>query len=123
MAEQSSSRPKWIVAYDHRAFPSSGKEHVSKWSIDLFPTDSPVITKEEFILRLSQAKYNPPLGGPFVAANAAQTIDETLTCRFFDILSQGKDKLTKHKMGVRIKQLANGEEGMTWNEFLVALSS
>ncbi len=122
MAEQSSSRPKWIVAYDHRSFPSSGKEHVSKWSIDLFINDTPVITKEEFVQRLSQAKYNPPLGGPFVSASVAQSIDETLCHRLFDILAQGKDKITKHKMGVRIKQLAHGEEGLTWNEFLLAFS-
>ena len=122
MAEQSSSRPKWIVAYDHRKFPSSGKEHVSKWSIDLFPSSSPVVSVEEFVVRVSQAKYTPPLGGPFVSASAAQTVDETLVHKWFHILSQGKDKLTKHKMGVRIKQLAKGEEGLTWNEFLLALS-
>lgn len=134
MAEQSSSRPKWIVAYDHRSFPSTGKQHESKWSIDIFTSESdgvishenhksPVVTREEFVSRLSQAKYTPPLGGPFVSASAAHTIDERLAVRLFEVLSQGKEKLTKHKMGVRIKQLAKGEEGLTWNDFLEALGS
>ena len=30
ITEQSSPRPKWIAAYDHRSFLSSGEEHVSK---------------------------------------------------------------------------------------------
>jgi hypothetical protein len=40
MADQSASRPKWIPNYDHRSFPSSGKEHTTKWSSELF-TEGP----------------------------------------------------------------------------------
>jgi len=36
MADQSASRPKWIPSYEHRAFESSGKEHTSKWSSEIF---------------------------------------------------------------------------------------
>jgi hypothetical protein len=35
MADQSSSRPKWIPSYDHREF-NSGKEHTTKWSTEIF---------------------------------------------------------------------------------------
>ena len=35
MADQSSSRPKWIPVYEHREF-QSGKEHTTKWSNEIF---------------------------------------------------------------------------------------
>ena len=121
MAEQSSSRPKWIPSYDNRKFQASGKEHESKWSTEIFTT-GPAVSQQDFITGLTQAKYYPPLGGPFVSASAAQNIDIALATRLFQMLAQGKEKLTKHKMGVRIKQLAKGDEGLTWNDFLLAFS-
>jgi hypothetical protein len=120
MAEQSSSRPKWIPSYDIRKFPSSGKEHEAKWSREIF-TSGPAVTEEEFVSRLSHAKYNPPLGGPFVAASSADKIDVAVATKFFRVLAEGKEKLTKHRMSVRIKQLAKGEEGLTWNDFLTSI--
>jgi hypothetical protein len=36
MADQSASRPKWIPVYEERKFESQGKEHTSKWSIEIF---------------------------------------------------------------------------------------
>mmetsp|Transcript_20940 Transcript_20940/g.42751 ORF Transcript_20940/g.42751 Transcript_20940/m.42751 type:complete len:141 (-) Transcript_20940:872-1294(-) len=40
MADQSSSRAKWIPVYEQLKFESQGKEHTSKWSTDIF-TDGP----------------------------------------------------------------------------------
>ena len=36
MADATSSRPKWIPVYDERKFESSGKEHTTKWSTEIF---------------------------------------------------------------------------------------
>mmetsp|Transcript_54511 Transcript_54511/g.80916 ORF Transcript_54511/g.80916 Transcript_54511/m.80916 type:complete len:177 (+) Transcript_54511:116-646(+) len=63
MADQSASRPKWIPTYEHRLFESSGKEHSSKWSNELFGK-SVVLTKEEFVASIqNDLSYAPCLGG------------------------------------------------------------
>jgi len=122
MADQSSSRPKWIPAYEHRKFESSGKEHTTKWSSEIFK-DGPVVTKDVFVKLVSNLEYIPPLGGPYLAASAATINDGAAAARLFDVLvSPGKGKLTKNRMGLRLKELAKGEDGLTWVNFLDATS-
>eukprot|EP00956_Cyclotella_meneghiniana_P009995 scaffold13800_cov51-Cyclotella_meneghiniana.AAC.9 len=121
MADQSSSRPKWIPAYDHREF-QSGKEHTTKWSTEIF-TEGPAVTKEQFVSRLINMQFSPPLGGPYLAASAAAIEDETAAATLFDVLAQGKEKLTKHRMSTQMKELAGGEEGFNWNHFSSALGA
>ena len=119
MADQSSSRPKWICAYDDRSFEASGKEHASKWSIDLYTNydNRLAVTKDEFVEGMLEMKYNPPLGGPYLGASAAKIEDTTAVEYLFDLLAGDKEKLTKHRFGTRIKEMAGGEEGMTWAAF------
>lgn len=119
MADQSSSRPKWIPAYDHREF-QSGKEHTTKWSTEIF-TEGPAVTKDQFVERVIGMTFAPPLGGPYLAASAAVIEDETAAANLFDVLAGEKEKLTKHRMSTRMKELAGGEEGFTWNHFSSAL--
>eukprot|EP00571_Detonula_confervacea_P014792 CAMPEP_0172302792 /NCGR_PEP_ID=MMETSP1058-20130122/4448_1 /TAXON_ID=83371 /ORGANISM="Detonula confervacea, Strain CCMP 353" /LENGTH=231 /DNA_ID=CAMNT_0013013405 /DNA_START=87 /DNA_END=782 /DNA_ORIENTATION=+ len=121
MADQSSARPKWIPCYDHRAF-DSGKEHTTKWSTEIY-VDKPVVTKEEFVERVVNMVFAPPLGGPFLAAKAAGIEDESAAATLFDILAGEKDKLTKHRMGKEMKVLSNGEEGITWAMFSAAMGA
>jgi hypothetical protein len=116
MADQSASRPKWICAYGDRNFEASGKQHSSKWSLEIF-TDGPAVTKEQFIQAMTKMPYNPPLGGPYVGASSAAIEDTTAVAALFDLLAGEKEKLTKHRMGTRIKELAGGEEGLTWAKF------
>lgn len=121
MADQSSSRPKWIPAYDHRSF-QSGKEHTTKWSSEIF-TEGPAVTKEQFVSRVVNMQFAPLLGGPYLAASAAEIEDDTAAATLFDVLAGEKEKLTKHRMGTRMKELANGEEGFTWNHFSAAMGA
>jgi hypothetical protein len=121
MSDQSSSRPKWIPAYEHRSF-QSGKEHTTKWSTEIF-TDGPAVTKEQFVERVMNMEFVPPLGGPYLAASAAAIEDETAAATLFDVLAAGKEKLTKHRMSTQMKDLAGGEEGFTWNQFSDALGA
>jgi hypothetical protein len=116
MADQSASRPKWICAYDERNFEASGKEHSSKWSLELFK-ERLAVTKEEFVQAIVDMSYNPPLGGPYVGASSATIEDTTAAAYLFDLLAGEKEKLTKHRMGTRIKEIAGGEEGLTWAAF------
>ncbi|CAB9496807.1 expressed unknown protein [Seminavis robusta] len=120
MADQSSSRPKWICSYDERNFETLGKEHTSKWNTDIF-TNGPAVTKEEFIQAMVDIPYNPPLGGPYVGASSATIEDTTGASLLFDLLAGKKEKLTKYRMGTRIKELAGGEEGLTWAGFSAAM--
>jgi hypothetical protein len=62
MADQSSSQPKWIPVYDHRAF-QSGKEHTSKWSTEIF-TEGPAVTKAEFVERVINMQFSSPCVSP-----------------------------------------------------------
>jgi len=116
MTDQSSSRPKWVCAYDERNFEASGKQHSSKWSLEIF-TNGPAVTKEEFVEAMVNMPYNPPLGGPYVGASSAAIEDTTGVEALFDLLAGEKEKLTKHRMQTRLKEMANGEEGMTWASF------
>lgn len=121
MADQSSARPKWIPSYEQRK--NSSREHASKWSTEVFQ-DSTALTQEQFVANVKQLSYAPPLGGPYVAASAAEMGEgeEATLVALYQILSQGKDKLTKMKMSKRLKELANGEEGVTWNMFQAAFA-
>jgi len=116
MADQSAARPKWIPAYERRVA-GAGNEHNTKWSVQIF-AQSPVVNQDEFVTAVHSLEYVPPLGGPYVSASAAYLEDTTAAKRLFHILADGKDKLTKHRMGVRLKQLAGGEEGLTWPNFV-----
>merc|ERR1712032_1458138 len=120
MADQSSARPKWIPCYDHREFASQGKEHKTKWSSEIF-TNGPAVTKDEFVQRVVEMDFAPPLGGPYMAASSASIEDESAAAILFDVLAGEKEKLTKHRMGKEMKVLANGEEGLTWAMFSAAL--
>ena len=119
MADQSAARPKWIPSYETRE--ANGKDHTTKWSSELFQ-NGPAVTKEEFVQALSALDYAPPLGGPYVGASAAAVEDtHAAECLFDSLVAEGKDKLTKHRMSVRLKELADGEEGLNWNGFQKAL--
>ena len=122
MADQSSARPKWIPSYDERVFESSGKEHTSKWSTEIFTT-GPAVTKEGFVSRLLEMEFVPPLGGPYMSKSSAGIDDAVVAEHLFELLCDGKEKLTKHRMGTRIKELAGGEEGLVWGSFINGLSS
>ena len=121
MADQSSARPKWIPCYDHREFKVQGKEHTTKWGKEIFINNIPVVTKEEFVERIVNMQFVPPLGGPYITASAATIEDMSAASTLFDILSTGNEKLTKFRMGNNIKSIANGEEGLTWPMFAAAL--
>mmetsp|Transcript_2494 Transcript_2494/g.2991 ORF Transcript_2494/g.2991 Transcript_2494/m.2991 type:complete len:224 (+) Transcript_2494:85-756(+) len=124
MADQSSARPKWIPTYEERIFESQNKEHVSKWSIDLYTThDTKVVTKDEFVTRLVESKFVPPLGGPFMSASASGIDDTTAAEKLFDMLAGDKEKLTKHTMSKSLKVMSQGEEGLTWAAFEKAFSA
>uniref|UniRef100_A0A7S1UTP4 Uncharacterized protein n=1 Tax=Grammatophora oceanica TaxID=210454 RepID=A0A7S1UTP4_9STRA len=124
MADQSSSRPKWIPVYDERKFETLDKEHTTKWSTELF-VDGPALTKEEFCSRLPEMTFAPPLGGPYLSASVGKSLggeaEEEVAAveAMWDLFigDSGKEKLTKFRMSKRLRELANGEEGLTWNGF------
>ena len=118
MADQSAARPKWIPNYVFRA--ANNKEHTTKWSSELF-IDGPALKKDEFVERIKQLAYAPTLGGPYIAASGAAIDDDLAARALFEVLANGKEVLTKSKMSMRIKQLAGGEEGLTWAMFIKAL--
>ena len=123
MADQSAARPKWIPVYEYRAFESQGKEHKSKWSSDIF-CDAPSVGKEEFVSKVvNDLSYAPCLGGPYLAASSAQIEDTAVVEKLFDVLADGKEKLTKKGMGVQMREFAAGEEGLNWAAFLAAFSA
>jgi hypothetical protein len=119
MADMSASRPKWIPNYDYRS--ANGKEHSTVWSSALLFKEGPAVTKEAFVTNVVELGYAPPLGGPYVGASAAEIEDTTAAAALFDVLAEGKKKLTKHRMSLRLKELADGEEGLTWAGFSSAL--
>jgi hypothetical protein len=118
MADQTAARPKWIPAYETRS--ANGKDHTTKWSNEIFE-NGPAVTKDEFVAIMTGLKYVPPLGGPYVGASAATVEDRTATEQLFEVLANGKKKLTRHRMSIRLKQLANGEEGLMWDGFQSAM--
>ena len=120
MADQSAARPKWIPAYVSRTI--NGKEHTTKWSSELFAPGETAVDQATFCDTLIQLAYTAPLGGPYVAASGAAVEDDAAAAKvLFDVLADGKEKLTKARMSMRLKQLADGEEGMTWPKFQAAL--
>ena len=119
MADQSAARPKWIPSYVRRTV--NGKDHTTRWSSELFGEGVTAIDQTTFCDKLVQMTYAPPLGGPYLAASGAAVEDPTTAELLFDILADGKEKLTKARMSMRLKQLAGGEEGMTWPKFQAAL--
>lgn len=56
-----------------------------------------------------------------MGANAAQIEDTTAAEKLFDILAGGKEKLARFKMSVQLKELAGGEQGVTWKDFAAAM--
>ncbi|CAJ1936583.1 unnamed protein product [Cylindrotheca closterium] len=120
MADQSAARPKWIPVYEERNFSGQNKEHKTKWSTEIF-SEGPSVTKEEFVKALSEMQYAPPLGGPFVGATAGQIEDSAAAEKLFDMLAGEKDKLARFKMSVQLKELAKGEQGLTWKDFAAAM--
>ena len=124
MADQRSSRPKWIPVYEERVFSGQGKEHTAKWKAGIFgdgEDSKPSVTKEEFVAALIDLDYVPPLGGPFVAASGGSLEDTAVAEQLFDLLAEGKDKLSRYKMSLGLKEMANGEQGLTWPSFSAAL--
>lgn len=124
MADQSAARPKWIPCYDERKFASAsaGKEHVSNWSTGIFCT-GPSVTKGEFVERVKGMSFAPPLGGPYVSASSAGIENDFVLEKLFHLLAGDKEKLTKFRMGKRIKELGNGSEGLVWSDFIAALTA
>lgn len=81
------------------------------------------VSKEEFVAKITdELEYQPSLGGPYLAASASSIEENSLTEKLFDILAGEKEKLTKNRMSVRMKEIAGGEEALTWPAFLAALS-
>lgn len=120
MADQSASRPKWIPVYASKNFAGQNKEHIAKWKTGIFNT-ALFVTKEEFVESLLELDFATPLGGPFVSKSAGALDDTTAASYLFDILSEGKEKLTRHKMSLRLKELSENSEGLTWPNFSAAL--
>jgi hypothetical protein len=51
-------------------------------------------------------------------ASTPSTLEDESTARaLFDLLAGDKDKLTKHRMSLRLRELSDGEEGLTWAAF------
>ena len=121
MADQSSARPKWIPCYEERNFETLGKEHTSKWSTEIY-VDGPAVTKDEFVDRVLNMEFNPPLGGPYMSKSSAGIDDTSVIETLFETLADGKDKLTKHRMGKKIQELAGGEQGLVWSNFIESFS-
>mmetsp|Transcript_21571 Transcript_21571/g.26701 ORF Transcript_21571/g.26701 Transcript_21571/m.26701 type:complete len:222 (-) Transcript_21571:58-723(-) len=121
MADQSASRPKWIPCYETREFESMDKSHTTKWSSEIFK-DGPAVTKEQFIETIVSLPYAPILGGPYVGASAATIEDTTAASALFDALAGEKEKLTRHRMGRRMREFSGGEEGLVWKAFIAALT-
>ena len=120
MADQSAARPKWIPVYEERVFSGQGKEHTAKWKTEIF-ADGPSVTKEEFVEAVLALDFATPLGGPFVSKSAGKLEETTVAECLFDILADGKEKLSRHKMSLSLKDLSVGDAGLTWPKFSAAL--
>lgn len=125
MADQSAARPKWIPHYQKRS--TTSREHVTTWSQTLFGGEGIPIDRLAFYEAVQNLSYAPPLGGPYVGASAAKDVDiQPVADRLFHVLTLGtknRTTLTPQYMSRRIKELSNGEEGMTWNSFQRALET
>mmetsp|Transcript_19769 Transcript_19769/g.30039 ORF Transcript_19769/g.30039 Transcript_19769/m.30039 type:complete len:190 (+) Transcript_19769:98-667(+) len=83
-----------------------------------------VVTKQEFVEALGSMPFVPPLasGAPYLSASAAKKIDDIeIVESLFDVLVQEKDVLTEKGMSRRMKEISEGEEGLTWPLFSKAL--
>jgi hypothetical protein len=120
MADQSASRPKWIPVYEERVFAGQSKEHTAKWRTAIFDGKL-FVTKDEFVESILELDFATPLGGPFVSKSAGTLEDSTGAEYLFDILAEGKEKLTRHKMHLSLTKLSEGEAGLTWPNFSAAL--
>ena len=121
MADQSSAWPKWIPCYDRQEIASQGKEHTTRWSVKIFADGKPVVTKDQFVERVVNMRFVPPLGGPFLSASTAAI--EVVSTAFFDFLAGKNKKLTRFRMEKDMKSLANGEGGLMWAMFSTALGA
>lgn len=91
--------------------------------IDFFANRISGISKEEFVAKVTnELAYQPCLGGPYLAASGAAIEENNLAEKLFDILAGEKEKLTRNRMSVRLKEIAGGEEALTWPAFLAVLS-
>ena len=54
-------------------------------------------------------------------ASSATVESDSAAQVLFDAFADGKEKLTKIQISKRLKQLSDGEEGMTWPKFQSAL--
>lgn len=113
MADQSSSRPKWIPVYDNRNFETLGKSHESKWSQVIY-ADRVVVNEQEFVEALCGMEFVTPLGGPYLSKSAGEQLETEAALALWQLLATGKEKLTKHSMSKRLQELAGGEQGLTW---------
>mmetsp|Transcript_117 Transcript_117/g.261 ORF Transcript_117/g.261 Transcript_117/m.261 type:complete len:229 (-) Transcript_117:317-1003(-) len=120
MDEQSAEHPTWIPSYIIR-YADEETEHESKWSSKLFSDMRLTLSKEQFVQYLTQLDYAPPLGGPYVESSAADITETAAAEALFDVIAKGKEKMSRQKMSVRIKQLSGGEDNMTWTKFQAAL--
>jgi len=133
MDEQYADRPTWIPHYVLR-FLGDEKEHETKWGNELFSDMRLALTKERFVdILTTKLEYATPAvavgnamgdddGMPLWMEAFDAGITDTATAEnFFDIMAEGKEKLSRNRMGVRIRELSGGEDGMTWDHFSVAL--
>jgi hypothetical protein len=121
MPDQSASRPKWIPVYEKKIFKGQGKKQIAKWNTEIFGGDETSVTKEEFAKAVLELDFATPLGGPFVSKSAGKTEDPTVAECLFDILADGKETLSRSEMGIGLKKLSSGEDGLTWPAFSAAL--
>ena len=121
MADQSAARPKWIPVYEERVFAGQGKEHIAKWKSEIFAEGTTRVNKGEFAQAVANLDFATPLGGPFVSKSAGTIEDTAVAEALFEILAEGKDVLTRHKMGMALNKLSEGESGLTWPKFSAAL--
>ena len=121
MADQSAARPKWIPSYTERK--ANGNEHTTKWSAQIF-RDGPAVSLPDFVERVVALEFAPPLGGPYVGASAAAIEDTTVVEHLFHLLvAEGKDVLTKHRMSLRLQELAGDDQGLNWSKFQNAIGA
>lgn len=131
MDEQFADRPTWIPHYVLR-FLGDEKEHETKWGNKLFSDMRLTLTKERFVdILTTKLEYATPAAVsstlysddmPLLMEALDVEITDTATAEaFFDVMAEGKEKLSRNRMGVRIRELSGGEDGMTWTHFSVAL--
>jgi hypothetical protein len=81
------------------------------------------VSKDEFVAAMMDLPYAPPLGGPYIAASGATMDDTEAVETLFHLLAGGKEKLTKHRMGLTLKEVSGGEQGVSWKHFADAVGA